>query len=791
MTRMTKKKEVSESKVEATVKPKSSGIRSKKVTPKAESSLQKQKKTSSSRAKVEKAAPKKATSPKAKTVSEKKEKAVKVKTPAKTAKKAKSQVKKVIELPVQTLFSDIEKIEAENPKELKKIEVELIKEPAQKRVESKTQILVPEKTQAPKYTLPSSLSEEKKKVRFESLIANDSIIEAIKKLGISEPSETMQNALPAALRGSDLLLTKLEESDGYIIGVVTAASKILAESLPKGSPQLPSVLFICPSQKKVDEIFAASKVIFAQLGISFLKLNENQADENLSEILSKELDVLVATPKMLTKAKDLNFLKISNVGLCLMMATNSFANENISDDLEKILSSLPQERTQKIIIANENTPSVREIAFKFLEDPEYVSLIPSQIKERSPKQFAHALSATQKFQVLLGHLKNHKPNCAVVFANTKPVAEWIAYKLHGNGIKVELITNQLSQQKKIALLNSIKQNEVQIIVATDCISKSLGIQKLNCIYNFDLPDSPKTFVDRLCRIEASKNPISVSFICEDYGYNMGAIEDSLGFKIHIAQPDKNYFNIKDTSDYPLEADGKVKRIGVVYENERTAKEEAPTVQTNRDVSTRPAVTKPIERFETVSFSQKSAQIAAQTAAQTAPTTASSVDLQQSAAQAGQSTEGLKLQPRKAPEKRDENLSQTSQQKPQFTAPQQKGFEQRKGSFDSQNRSNDKYIRRDERAKEAINAAKMAAKSASDKRNEKFTGKSQSMPKRAGLFEIAVTLVQDAVQSAAQAAKDSLATNIQQNLPTLSLMLDRFKILKKPNEKQNELEKNDH
>ncbi len=787
MTRMTKKKEVSESKVEATVKPKSSGIRSKKVTPKAESSLQKQKKTLSSRAKVEKAAPKKAAPPKAKTVSEKKEKAVKVKTPAKTAKKAKAPLKKAVDLPVQTLFSDIEKIETESPKELKKIEVDLKKEPVQKKVESKIQILVPEKVQAPKYTLPSSLSEEKKSVRFESLIANDSIIEAIKKFGVKEPSETMQNALPAALRGSDLLLTKPEESEGFIIGVVTAASKILAESLPKGSPQSPSVLFICPSQKKVDEIFAASKAIFAQLGISFFKLNENQADEDLSEILNKELDVLIATPKIFTKAKDLNQLKIINVGLCLVMATNSFANENISDDLEKILSSLPQERTQKIIIANENTPSVREIGFKFLEDPEYVSLIPSQIKERSPKQFAHALSATQKFQVLLGHLKNHKPNCAVVFANTKPVAEWIAYKLHGNGIKVELITNQLSQQKKIVLLNAIKQNEVQIIVATDCISKSLGIQKLNCIYNFDLPDSPKTFVDRLCRIEASKNPISVSFICEDYGYNMGAIEEALGFKIHIAQPDKNYFNIKDTSEYPLEADGKVKRIGVVYENERTAKEEAPVVQTNRDVTTRPAVTKPIERFETVSFTQKSAQISAQAA----PTTVPAADSQQSVAQAGQSAEGLKLQPRKASDKRDENLSQTSQQKPLFTAPQQKGFEQRKGSFDSQNRSNDKYIRRDERAKEAINAAKMAAKSASDKRSEKFSGKSQTMPKRAGLFEIAVTLVQDAVQSAAHAAKDSLANNIQQNLPTLSLMLDRFKILKKPSERQNELEKNDH
>ena len=63
------------------------------------------------------------------------------------------------------------------------------------------------------------------------------------------------------------------------------------------------------------------------------------------------------------------------------------------------------------------------------------------------------------------------------------------------------------------------------------------------IYNFDLPDSPSTFMNRICRIEGAKNPIAVSFICEDYGFNIKAIENTLGFKIHIANPDKNYFNI--------------------------------------------------------------------------------------------------------------------------------------------------------------------------------------------------------------------------------------------------------
>ena len=777
---MTKKKAVSD-KVDKTTKAKPSGIRSKKASTKADAPAPKTKKLESPKSLKEDKNLKKATPKKAKEVPTKKEKVVKQEVvKPQTKKKAIAAPKKAVtSIPQETLFPEIhitaQETELKPKKDLVLAKEEVTKPLIFKPVSAqKPQILKSEATPAPKYMIPDELQNAKKSIHFENIIANDSIIEAIKKAGYLEPNETLQKALPAALRGSDVLLIKPKENDGFLVGTVTAASKILSESLPKGAAHTPSVLFMCPTQKKTDDVFQASYAIFKSLGISIVKLEDNEKNESSDHQFTQPIDVLVATPKSLNAAIQNKSIKSKNIGLCFAMEAQSFISDDSIANLEQALEELPQERTQKIISANENSPYVREFSFKFLEDPEYITTLPCQIKERQPKQFAHALQATQKFQVLLGHLKTHKPTCAAIFANTKPVAEWIAFKLHGNGIKVELVTSQLSPQKKLALAKSIKSNEANVIVTTDSISRSLGIRELNCIYNFDLPDSASTFINRISRIEGTKNPIAVSFICEDYGFNIKAIETELGFKVHIATPDRNYFNMKDTSEYPLESSGKVKRIGVNYEEEISETTDAIPIKV--ETPNQEPQQKVAKKYEIETPAPKAAQ------------------QQQTATTSSYTT---KLYPRPESENKEEiSASAKESAKTQFT---QKPFEPRKPSYQQQankpqfdssvnRQGGDKFNRRDERAKDAIDAARLAAKAANEKRRERPSQKTSIPPKRPGLFDIMVSLVQDAVQSAAVAAKDSVATNIQENLPTLSSVLDRFKILKKPSKLQDEHKK---
>lgn len=770
MTRITRKKDVSDSKTEKVAKSQSqTGTKTKKTVAKNASTPAKTKKVESTKtAKVEKSVKNPAIKPTKETA--KKEKAPKL-SPAKSAvPSSKKEIKitkpkKTATLQQNTLFpeiiehnvTEIETTTKENRVVKSQVIHAEITAPTQHFVaaakkQTKPQILERGNTPAPDYFVPEISDIQTKTIKFENIVANDNIIKELLKLGFKTPSETMQKALPAALRGSDLLAIIPKQPEEFLIGAVTAAAKILSELLPKGTKKNPSVLFLAPNQKKTEETLAISSKLFHNLGITAASLAAVKNEAEISTLENIELvDVLIATPQSLNIAIEHKHIETKSVGLCFVLDTQAFYHEDAVLELEKSLSILPQDRTQKIISASENVPVVREMAFQFLENPEYITVLPSQIKEKHPKQFAHTLQATQKFQVLLGHLKTHKPHCAAVFANTKAVAEWIAFKLHGNDIKVELVTSHLPFAKRTTLTKAIKNGEINVIVATDAISNSLGIRELNCIYNFDLPDASTNFFKRLARIEGSKNPLAVSFICEDYGFNIKAIEDSLGFKIHLAQPDKNYFNLKDISKYPLEPNGKVKRIGVHYEDDTTT------------IATEKVETQPNQSSDTI--------------AQKAP---KKYELDST-----QTTNTSKLYPR--PEKEPLSAKQPLQFTPKSAEPRKNAVN---GSFQTNQRAttdstvgrqpNEKFVRRDDRAKEAIDAARMAAKATQEKRGHtQYSKPSSKMPKRPGLLDIMVSLVQDAVQSAATAAKESVATNIQTNLPTLANVLNKFNILKKP------------
>lgn len=561
---------------------------------------------------------------------------------------------------------------------------------------------LPNKT-VPQYTPVIDQEINVSKGTYANIVAHSSILEALQKSQFSAPNQILQTILPAALRGSDVLAYKPVDREGFLLGTITAASRLLNEHIPKGTPGNPSVLFISSQPDRLNHAFKETTNIFSQLDFSFDIVNDSSSQEEIQSVLNKSIDVLFISPSALSTAQKNSDLKLKNVGLCFVHGIEHVSTED-QPHLNDILKALPLERVQKIFVSNANTGKVRELAFEHLEDPEFFSLLPSYVKERVPKQFGHALTVTQKFQVLLGHLKHHKPQCAVVYANTSTVAEWIAFKLHGNGVKVELLSSQLYANKRKKLIQSSHSKEVNVIVTTDHHGKNFGIEDLNCIYHFDIPDSFEKFIVRLNRIEGSRFPISVLFVCEDYGFNMDRIEKGLGFKIHMTEPDKNYFTLKDVSEYPLEPSGRVKKIGQQYDS---------------------VVKEPVETTVPTA-APMATPVAAETIA--VPVTA---PIQPAA------TSLPKLHPRSAA-----NFRTNGQEKFGY-----RDFKAR------------------DVAQAAKQASQAAADKRKEVPATSSASPSAVAPKQINLLAFAVTLAGDAVKAAVSAAKDSISKNMAENQPT--------------------------
>lgn len=533
-------------------------------------------------------------------------------------------------------------------------------------------------TPTPVYEVPQEHAPDKKPLNFSRLVANDAILVALEKASYTIPSDIIFDVLPATLRGSDTVVFTPKQPDSFLISTVPAVSRLLATEETENRVQgNPSILFLFPSEESAKAAQVVTTEVFGEFKLT---------------------DILFTTPQGAIEAEKNNQLNLKEIVLLGIHELNLF---EISDkaNLELCMASLVNEKVQKIFISYQNSPKIREFAFKYLENPEIFSFLPSAITNQYPRQFAHALEATKKFQVLLGYLKTYKPRAALVVANTKTVAEWIAFKLHGNNIKISLLTDPISPyENRAKFLSAVSNGEINVFVATDYALKNFAVENLNCIYNFDLPDNPNLYLERLNKILGSRNPISIAFVCEDYGFNMGKIEEKLGFKIRVTTPDKNFFQFKDASDYPLESSGRVKAIGQKVEEPQPV-----------------------------------------------------------------------LQQVKPKEPRVDNRA--------VLQPQQQNQNTQKTTARHHQPDTSKFVRRDERAREVVADAVLAARMAEEKRktqNKETHSNTQASKKEEGFISSVFFVVSEAFLAGVHATKESLSHNTEQRFPALHRLLNRTK-----------------
>ena len=101
-----------------------------------------------------------------------------------------------------------------------------------------------------------------------------------------------------------------------------------------------------------------------------------------------------------------------------------------------------------------------------------------------------------------------------------------------------MLTGDIQQKKRLALLDSFTQGELDILVATDVAARGLHIPDVTHVFNYDLPDDCEDYVHRIGRTgRAGESGVSISFACERYAVNLPAIEEYIGHHIPVSQYD--------------------------------------------------------------------------------------------------------------------------------------------------------------------------------------------------------------------------------------------------------------
>ncbi|HIS28932.1 MAG TPA: DEAD/DEAH box helicase [Candidatus Avamphibacillus intestinigallinarum] len=226
----------------------------------------------------------------------------------------------------------------------------------------------------------------------------------------------------------------------------------------------------------------------------------------------KDNHVVVATPGRLLDHLRRKTLRTDHVKIAVLDEADEMLNMGFVEDIRSILKAIPESR-QTLLFSATMPKEIRNIATTLMKDPKEIKVKAKEMTVENIDQYFIEIPEKYKFDTLTNHLDIHAPKLSIVFSRTKKRVDEITEGLQARGFKAEGIHGDLTQGKRMSVLNKFKNGRVEVLVATDVAARGLDISGVTHVYNFDIPQDPESYVHRIGRTgRAGRTGEAISFI---------------------------------------------------------------------------------------------------------------------------------------------------------------------------------------------------------------------------------------------------------------------------------------
>ncbi|MCJ0586895.1 DEAD/DEAH box helicase, partial [Enterococcus cecorum] len=332
------------------------------------------------------------------------------------------------------------------------------------------------------------------------------LLSSIERSGFEEATPIQEATIPLALEGRDVIG---QAQTGT--GKTAAFGLPMLEKIDPNNAQLQG-LVIAPTRELAiqtqEELYrlGRDKKIRVQAVYGGADINRQIRQ------LKNRPHIVVGTPGRMLDHINRHTLKLSTVQTLVLDEADEMLNMGFLEDIEAIISKVPEQR-QTLLFSATMPPEIKNIGVQFMQNPEHVRIKTKEMTADLIEQFFVRAKEYEKFDIMTRLLDVQTPELTIVFGRTKRRVDELAKGLEARGYKAEGIHGDLSQQKRMSVLRSFKNGDLDILVATDVAARGLDISGVTHVYNYDIPQDPESYVHRIGRTgRAGKMGVSVTFV---------------------------------------------------------------------------------------------------------------------------------------------------------------------------------------------------------------------------------------------------------------------------------------
>ena len=369
-------------------------------------------------------------------------------------------------------------------------------------------------------------------ITFAELGLNEQILAGVATLGFSAPTPVQAAAIPAVLAGKDVVASA-QTGTGKTAAFMLPTLQRIAVEKPGGAEKpdakepnasakpnaaagrsakhnakrggvkrnaYPRALIITPTRELAAQIDDVAKSVCASTGQQAVIVTGGARYKHQITALQKGCDVLVATPGRLIDLLDKKHTSLENIQVLALDEADRMLDMGFWPSVRRIMEQLPKAH-QTLLFSATLPASITSTIDALLKDPERIEIARTGQTAATIEQHLCSVTQGQKPQLLKVLIDSFDPapERVLVFCRTKSRVDSIYKNLKAAGLKVDVMHADRPQKARARALERFRSGAIQVLVATDVMSRGIDIQGIDAVINFDVPLDPEDYVHRIGR----------------------------------------------------------------------------------------------------------------------------------------------------------------------------------------------------------------------------------------------------------------------------------------------------
>ncbi len=341
---------------------------------------------------------------------------------------------------------------------------------------------------------------------FEEFELRPELMQALAKMGFSQPTPIQQQAILPMLEGRDV-----------IAKAPTGTGKTCSFGIPLLECYRPDckdiqAVVVCPTRELCIQITDdLQQLAMFMPEIRIVALYGGQPINRQITALKKKPTIVVATPGRLLDHINRGTVWLGNVYTAVLDEADEMLKMGFIRDVRKIINATPGD-TQVVLFSATISREVMNVAWEYQRDAVEITVEAEGDARPQITQYAMEASESERLDAITALTKHLDLHRMMIFCNRKSTVAWLNKQLQKRGLSVDCLHGDIPQGQRNRVMEGFRKGRFEILVATDVAARGIDVDDVEAVFNYDIPDENEYYLHRIGRTgRAKRHGISITF----------------------------------------------------------------------------------------------------------------------------------------------------------------------------------------------------------------------------------------------------------------------------------------